>query len=81
MNALGGGFDERARGVIEAGTDAVLHCSGKMEEMVAVASAAGELSEAGRRRLSRAMASVAGAADNFGYAELADKRDRLLALA
>jgi beta-N-acetylhexosaminidase len=79
MNALGGGFDERARGVIEAGTDAVLHCSGKMEEMVAVASAAGELSQRARERLERAMASVAGRADGPGYAELAEKRDRLLA--
>lgn len=82
MNALGGGFDDRARGVIEAGTDAVLHCSGKMDEMVAVASAAGELSEVGRARLDRAMASVAGATANASlYAELAEKRDRLLALA
>jgi beta-N-acetylhexosaminidase len=80
MNALGGGFDERARGVIKAGTDAVLHCSGKMEEMVAVASAVGELSEAGVRRLERAMASVAGGADCGPYSELAEKRDRLLTL-
>lgn len=81
MNALGGGFAERARGVIEAGTDAVLHCSGKLEEMVAVASAAGELGEAGRERLDRAMASVAGSASyESAYAELAEKRDRLLAL-
>lgn len=81
MNALGGGFDQRARGVIEAGTDAVLHCSGKMDEMVAVASAAGELGEAGLRRLERAMASAGGGADCAAYAELAEKRDRLLALA
>jgi beta-N-acetylhexosaminidase len=81
MNALGGGFDERTRGVIAAGTDAVLHCSGNMAEMVAVAGAAGELSEAGRERLSLAMASVAGAAPGPAYAELAEKRDRLLALA
>jgi beta-N-acetylhexosaminidase len=81
MNALGGGFDERARGVIEAGTDAVLHCSGKMDEMVAVASAAGELSQRGRERLERAMASVVGRADGPGYAEMAETRDRLLALA
>jgi beta-N-acetylhexosaminidase len=67
--------------VIEAGTDAVLHCSGKMEEMVAVASAAGLLSDEGRERLERAMASVAGSPDRASYAELADKRDRLLALA
>lgn len=82
MNALGGGFAERARRVIEAGTDAVLHCSGKMEEMVAVASAAGELGEDGRERLERAMASVAGSASyESAYAELVEKRDRLLALA
>ena len=80
MNALGGGFDQRARGVIEAGTDAVLHCSGAMDEMVAVASAAGALSEAGRERLERAMAGVAGRAAGE-YSELAEKRDRLLALA
>lgn len=79
MNALGGGFDERARGVIEAGTDAVLHCSGAMAEMVAVASAAGELSEPGRERLERAMATISEARGPC-YDELADKRDRLLAL-
>ncbi|HYJ82885.1 MAG TPA: glycoside hydrolase family 3 N-terminal domain-containing protein, partial [Allosphingosinicella sp.] len=82
MNALGGGFDERAREVIEAGTDAVLHCSGKMEEMVAVAGAVGELSDAGHERLERAMAGVAGTtASPSLYPELAEKRDRLLALA
>lgn len=81
MNALGGGFDERARGVIEAGTDAVLHCSGVMEEMVAVASAAGALSGPARERLERAMAGVNAAADGTTYEALAEKRDRLLALA
>jgi beta-N-acetylhexosaminidase len=80
MNALGGGFDERARGVIGAGTDAVLHCSGKMDEMVEVASAVGALSEEARERLERAMASVTGGPGCAPYAELADKRDRLLAL-
>jgi beta-N-acetylhexosaminidase len=82
MNALAGGFAERARGVIEAGTDAVLHCSGAMVEMVAVAGAAGDLSQEGRERLVRAMqvgtGSVAGGAS---YEKLAEKRDRLLALA
>jgi beta-N-acetylhexosaminidase len=81
MHALGGGFDERARRVVEAGTDAVLHCSGDMAEMVAVASAAGELCEAGLARLERAMASVSEAAKGATYGELAEKRDRLLALA
>jgi beta-N-acetylhexosaminidase len=81
MNALGGGFDARARGVIEAGTDAVLHCSGKMDEMVAVASAVGALGEKGRDRLERAMAGIAQARRVTDYSELAEKRDRLLALA
>jgi beta-N-acetylhexosaminidase len=80
MNALGGGFGDRARRVIEAGTDAVLHCSGMMAEMVAVADAAGALSERGLERLERAMAPMS-AAEGPSYDELADKRDRLLALA
>jgi beta-N-acetylhexosaminidase len=80
MNALADGFDERARGVLEAGTDAVLHCSGVMAEMVAVATSAGELGEKGRDRLERAMAG-AGARCGSDYAELAEKRDWLLALA
>jgi beta-N-acetylhexosaminidase len=79
MNALAGGFGERARGVIEAGTDAVLHCSGAMAEMVEVAGAAGDLSAQGSERLERAMASVAEAAGT-PYAEVAERRDRLLAL-
>lgn len=33
MKALRGSFAERARSSIDAGCDAVLHCSGKMEEM------------------------------------------------
>lgn len=81
MHALAGGFDERARAVIEAGTDAVLHCSGKMEEMVVVAGAVGQLTEGGLKRLERAMASVSGGVGCAPYAELAEKRDRLLASA
>jgi beta-N-acetylhexosaminidase len=82
MNALGGDFAARTRGVMEAGTDATLHCSGAMDEMMAVASAVGTLSEAASERLGRAMASVAGpAAAAAAYPELAEKRDRLLAYA
>jgi beta-N-acetylhexosaminidase len=81
MQALSGGFDARASGVVEAGCDAALHCSGVMEEMVAVASAVPELAEEGRRRLERAMATVGEAGEGVEYAVLADKRDRLLALA
>jgi beta-N-acetylhexosaminidase len=81
MHALTGGFDERARGVIDAGCDVALHCSGEMAEMVAMASALGEMKPESRRRMDRAMASVAGAPSTVGYEALAAKRDALLAYA
>ena len=37
MEALAGDFGSRAAGVVAAGCDVALHCSGKMDEMVAVA--------------------------------------------
>jgi beta-N-acetylhexosaminidase len=80
MQALSGGFDERTRRAIEAGCDAALHCSGVLDEMVAVASAAGPLSDMSRERLARAMAQ-AGQPRAASYEALAEKRDRLLALA
>ena len=81
MHALEGGFDARTSACVAAGCDAALHCSGRMEEMVAVADGASPLTEAARGRLERAMASVAGPAQGPPYEELAEKRDRLLALA
>lgn len=36
MKALTGSFAERARSSLEAGCDAILHCSGKMDEMLDV---------------------------------------------
>jgi beta-N-acetylhexosaminidase len=81
MEALTGDFAERAAGVIAAGNDLALHCSGEMAEMIAVASAVPAISDAGADRLARAMASVAPIADGPDYAEAAAKRDELLALA
>jgi beta-N-acetylhexosaminidase len=78
MSALSGGFAERAAGVIAAGCDLALHCSGEMAEMVAVASAVGEMGERTTERLARAMASVAEAAEGAPYEELAARRDALL---
>jgi len=81
MEALKGGFAERAKGVIDAGCDAVLHCSGKMDEMVAAASAVPAMSEEGEERLRRAMA-IAGSSDSGpDFEQLIAKRDELLALA
>jgi beta-N-acetylhexosaminidase len=81
MDALQGDFAQRAAGVLAAGNDLALHCSGEMAEMIAVASAVPAISDAGRERLNRAMASVESAADGPDYAEAAAKRDELLALA
>jgi beta-N-acetylhexosaminidase len=81
MEALSGGPGERARLVVEAGCDAGLHCSGVFAEMVEVAAAVPAMSEESRTRLDRAMATIAAAPDSPSYAELADKRDRLLASA
>jgi beta-N-acetylhexosaminidase len=81
MEALKGGFDQRAAGVIAAGCDAVLHCSGKMEEMVAVANAVPEMTGKGEERLRQAMLVAGAQQDGPGMDELIAKRDELLALA
>ena len=81
MHALKGDFGERAAGVIAAGCDVALHCSGDMGEMQACAAAVGPLSADGHRRLAAAMATVAGDADTQTFAELVGKRDALLAYA
>jgi beta-N-acetylhexosaminidase len=79
MQALSGTQGERARLVVEAGCDVGLHCSGVMEEMVSVASEVPGLTEKGRERLDRAMATIAKAVSATSFADLAEKRDRLLA--
>src|SRR3546814_15937527 len=58
MHALQGSFADRARGVIDAGCDIALHCSGNMAEMEEVASAVPPMSPKVHDRLERAMASV-----------------------
>ncbi|KQS63227.1 beta-hexosaminidase [Rhizobium sp. Leaf371] len=50
MNALAGDMETRARGIVEAGLDLVLHCHGIMEEMQAVSRVVPELSGASLRR-------------------------------
>jgi beta-N-acetylhexosaminidase len=80
MHALAGDFADRVRGVLAAGCDVALHCSGDFGEMVAVAKGARPLTPEGEERLARAMASVSGAG-GCSYAEFAEKRDRLLAAA
>jgi beta-N-acetylhexosaminidase len=81
MEALQGDFGARAAGVIAAGCDAALHCSGKMDEMVAVAAAVPRMTSEGEERLRQAMVIASDPADGPGFEELIAKRDELLALA
>jgi beta-N-acetylhexosaminidase len=81
MQALEGDFASRAAGVVAAGCDVALHCSGKMEEMIAVASAVPAMSAAGEARLARAMAGTRLEPEGIDFAEEIARRDTLLALA
>jgi beta-N-acetylhexosaminidase len=81
MEALQGDFASRASGVVAAGCDVALHCSGKMDEMVAVASAVPALSAEGHERMARAMAATRMELEPLDFAEEVAKRDQLLALA
>ncbi|MDQ3246388.1 MAG: beta-N-acetylhexosaminidase [Pseudomonadota bacterium] len=81
MHALRGDFGERAAGVVAAGCDVALHCSGDMAEMVAVAKVAPPMSARGEERLAKAMDSVEPDPDGMEFAEAAAKRDALLRLA
>jgi beta-N-acetylhexosaminidase len=81
MEALAGDFGSRAAGVVAAGCDVALHCSGKMDEMVAVANAVPEMSAQGEARLVRAMASTMLEPEDLDFADAIAKRDALLAQA
>lgn len=81
MKALAGSFGDRAAGVIAAGCDIALHCSGDMAEMQAVAAALGEITAGARARLDRAMASAGAAPADEDFAALVERRDALLAYA
>lgn len=81
MHALEGGFGERTAGVLAAGCDIALHCSGDMEEMIAVAGAVGVIDPASRARLDRAMATIGPPRPQPArLADLLRHRDALLAL-
>jgi len=81
MEALTGDFGRRASDAVRAGCDVALHCSGKMDEMIAVASAVPALSPEGHERLTRAMAGTRIDFEPVDFAEEIAKRDQLLALA
>ena len=81
MKALDGAMGALAAGVVAAGCDLALNCWGKMEDMVAIADALSEMGAESRARLDRAMATVAGGADDSVLETILAARDALLALA
>ena len=81
MHALQGSFTDRAAGVIAAGCDIALHCSGDMDEMHACAKGVTTITARAKERLDAAMATIAGTADATPFDTLIAKRDALLALA
>lgn len=56
MKALGGSLPQRATRALTAGCDLVLHCSGDLEEMKALADAVGVMNESSARRFARSLA-------------------------
>lgn len=81
MRALGGEFSQRARLVLAAGVDVVLHCNGEMAEMESVAEGVGVLSRAAQRRVRAALALISGAPGPFDRGQALARFDELLALA
>jgi beta-N-acetylhexosaminidase len=71
----------RAAGVLAAGCDVALHCSGRLDEMEAVAAAAPPISAAARLRLDRAMAWADTGGTIQSLDDLCARRDALLASA
>ena len=80
MHALSGSFAERATGALKAGCDIILHCSGDMAEMEAIAGAVGAIGEPAKVRLDRAMATVEGCPPGPPIEELVARRDALMAV-
>jgi len=56
MKALGGSFKERAEKSLKAGCDLVLHCNGKMEEMLDVFAGTSLIDDALNERLAKSFA-------------------------
>jgi beta-N-acetylhexosaminidase len=78
MKALSGDEGAKARGVLAAGVDIILHCSGNFTEMQAVSAAVGEISDLSVARLARAMATIAEPTDPTALEALIAKRDQLM---
>lgn len=79
MSGLDGDMAERARAVLAAGVDVVLHCNGVLEEMRAVASVVPALGEAAAARWARAEALRTATVEPADTAALRQRMETLLA--
>jgi len=79
MKALVGSPGEKAKAAVAAGCDVALDCWGRMEDMLEIAGAVGEMRADATRRLEAAML-TAEAPDVSRFAHLVEQRDALLAL-
>src|SRR4051794_24016297 len=66
MEALAGDFGSRAAGVVAAGCDVALHCSGNMGEMIAVAAGGPAMSREGERGLAPGQGSTTIESEKIG---------------
>lgn len=80
MSALAGPLPERASLCLDAGCDLALHCSGVLDESLAIVTGLSEISGEAAERLARAMAR-AGKSSSHSFETLAAKRDALLVYA
>jgi beta-N-acetylhexosaminidase len=77
MSALSGGFAERARASLAAGCDVVLHCSGRLDEMIEVQKGLSPMTAAAADRVARAR--IPAPTAPFDAAAATERLDRLLA--
>ncbi len=80
MAALSGDIASRAVACLAAGCDVALHCSGIMEDMVAIADNIPDMTDRAGERLAAAMATITPVVDYDAIPALIAKRDELLAL-
>jgi beta-N-acetylhexosaminidase len=81
MKALPGSVPERAEKAVAAGCDVALNCWAKLDDMEAIAARLPAMSEETAKRLDRALAGSRQNAASEDQAQLAARRDALLALA
>jgi beta-N-acetylhexosaminidase len=79
MQALSGSFRERAEAAIRAGCDILLHCNGRLEEMIPVAEAAPALEGDARRRAEAALRRIRHRPEPFDPVDARARLDAALA--